>query len=280
MNRFYTLLFLSTLVLGPFAVPAQSPARFMPTTPAINVTYKINLLKEVARGQVEYNVNPTHMTATSPEAIFALRRGVLTISGQGMGYMSTMKSFKNYRLIIEYRWVGNGIAPRADNARDNGILIHARGRHGALDGTWPASIESNIIEGGMGDFIVLSDPQAQDPKALSSVTASIQLDRDGETVWSPDGEHRTLKGGRVNWQFRDPDWKDVRGYRGADDPDRPAGEWNRMEIVADGAAIRVYVNGRQVNEAFEVHPSEGHICIQTEFAGMQVRRWTLYPLRK
>ena len=150
--------------------------------------------------------------------------------------------------------------------------------HGALDGTWPACVESNIIEGGMGDFIVLSDRHAPDSLGESSLCATMRRDRDGELCWNMEGERQTVHSGRVNWQQRDPDWADVRGYRGANDPDHVAGRWNRMEIVAEGASLRVYVNGRLVNQALEVRPAEGHICIQTEFAGMEVRRWVLLPL--
>jgi hypothetical protein len=49
---------------------------------------------------------------------------------------------------------------REKKAKDNGILLHAYGPHGAYSDTWMASIEAQIIEGGVGDILVLS-PEAR-----------------------------------------------------------------------------------------------------------------------
>ena len=87
-----------------------------------------------------------------------------------------------------------------------------------------------------------------------------------------------MTGGRLNWQHRDVDWKDVKGYRGREDVESPSGEWTRFEVVAKGDTLQYFVNGVKVNEAFECRPSQGRILLQTEAAEMLVRRYELLPL--
>lgn len=46
--------------------------------------------------------------------------------------------------------------------------------------------------------------------------------------------------------------------------EKPAGEWNSMDIVCKANTIEVYVNGVLQNKGTEVTVSEGHICLQSE----------------
>src|SRR5690606_55863 len=112
---------------------------------------------------------------------------------------------------------------RAEKARDSGILVHCHGPLGALGGTWPASIEAQLIEGGMGDFLVLS-PKLPDGTVLqSSLDAEFELDRDKERRWKKGAVRQQVLSGRINWELRDEDWKDAVDYRGKNDPDAPIG---------------------------------------------------------
>jgi len=42
--------------------------------------------------------------------------------------------------------------------------------------------------------------------------------------------------------------------------------------------VGTFVNGKKVNEAFDVTPREGRIQLQTELAEIFYRRWELWPL--
>ena len=66
--------------------------------------------------------------------------GVLACTGKLAGYIRTAKSYKNYKLHIEYRWPG-----RTGN---NGILIHMVGE----DRVWPKSLECQGMYHNQGDF--------------------------------------------------------------------------------------------------------------------------------
>ncbi len=243
------------------------------------VTEKIDILELKKAGQVEYHINPSQDFADPAEEIFQIKDdGHLHISGRGYGYMVTKESYKDYHLVIEFKWGAKTWGKRADRTRDNGILVHSYGPHGAYGNTWMASIEAQIIEGGIGDILVLSPKLPDGTELITSVTAEFDLDRDKEKRWKKGAPRQEVTKGRINWEKRDEDWVDKLNFRGKDDPDSPVGEWNRMEVIAKGDTLQYFVNGRLVNEAFECKPAEGRICVQTEGAEMIVRRYELHPL--
>jgi hypothetical protein len=86
--------------------------------------------------------------------------------------------------------------------------------------------------------------------------------------------------GRLNWFGRDPAWKDVLGFRGRRDVEKPAGEWNRQEVVADGDSITSILNGVVVAKATASSHAAGKIQIQSEGAEIFVRSVELQPLGK
>ena len=243
------------------------------------VTQKLDVLDLMKSGKVEYHINPKADFHDPADQVFQLKDGLLNISGKGYGYMVTKESFKDYHLVVEFKWGAKTWGKRVDRARDNGILVHAYGPHGTVGDTWMASIEAQIIEGGIGDILVLSPKLADGTTLTTSVTAEIELDRDKEKRWKKGVPRQTVTTtSRINWEKRDEDWADKINFRGKDDPDSPVGEWNRLEVIAKGDTLQYFVNGLLVNEAFDCKPAEGRICIQTEAAEMIVRRYELHPL--
>ncbi len=243
------------------------------------VTEKINILDLAQRGEVEYHINPKADLADAPHEIFQIKDGMLHVSGRGYGYMATKQEFSDYHLTVEFKWGAKTWGKRIDRARDNGILVHAHGPHGVMGGTWIASIEAQIIEGGTGDIIIINAKKDHEYSVRSTMTSEIQLDRDGEKCWKRGAPKQTLTSGRINWEKRDPDWKDAINFRGKDDLAVPVGEWNKLEIIARGDTLQYIFNGQIVNEATQVSPCRGRICIQTEAAEMIVRRFELAPLQ-
>jgi putative membrane-bound dehydrogenase-like protein len=239
---------------------------------------RVNVLDLMRVGEVEYHINSEMDFADPASEVFQLKGDELHISGRGYGYMVTKQSYKDYHLVVEFKWGPKTWGKRADRARDNGILVHSYGPHGAYSKTWMASIEAQIIEGGIGDILVLSPKLEDGTELVTSVSAEIELDRDKEKRWKKGAERQVVTKGRINWEKRDEDWMDRINFRGKDDTDSPVGEWNRMEVIAKGDTLQYFVNGQLVNEAFDCQPAEGRICIQTEGAEMIVRRYELHPL--
>lgn len=220
-------------------------------------------------------------TYSDPNKVFTVKDGMIHISGNGYGGMITNKSYRDYHLIVEFKWGEKTWGNRVDRTRDSGLLLHCWGPNGGYSNTWMASIEAQIIEGGVGDILVLSGTDPDTGQVLPTLlTAEITKDRDGEKVWKKGGERTTISSGRINWFGRDVDWADTIGFRGRDDVESPLGEWTRMEVIADGGHLLYKVNGVIVNEAFEAKPDFGRLLLQTEQAEMFVRRFELWPLGK
>jgi hypothetical protein len=136
------------------------------------------------------------------------------------------------------------------------------------------SIECNVIEGGTGDFIVVGDG-SNDFLLTSPVAPEKQ---NGSYIYQPGGDPVTVNSGRINWSGRDPGWKDQEGFRGINDVDNPVGEWNRLECIAKGNELSIYLNGTLVNYAIYSKPNGGRIQIQSEGAEIFYKRIDLTPL--
>jgi hypothetical protein len=151
--------------------------------------------------------------------VFQVDNGVIHISGSEFGYVITKKEFSNYYLRAEFKWGEGTHDPRAGKARDSGILFHVVGPHNV----WPRSIEFQMIEGGTGDMLMVGGTAVTVKGALKDK-------------------------GRFD-RFGKGQWKDVAGYRDpANELEKPHGEWNVLQLVADGNCIKYIVNGRLANE--------------------------------
>ncbi|MCX6840155.1 MAG: DUF1080 domain-containing protein [Verrucomicrobia bacterium] len=259
--------FLAFLLSIPFVATAQP------------VTKKVDLLEVIKSGAVEHHVNPKMDFHDDPKDIWTFAKdGTFNISGRGYGYVATKENYRDYHLVLEFKWGTKTWGTREKKAKDNGILLHAYGPHGAYADTWMASIEAQIIEGGVGDILVLSPKLADGTELTTSLSAEFALDRDKEKIWKQGSPRQTVTKGRINWKGRDEDWSDTVGFRGKNDVESPSGEWNRLEVIAKGDTLQYFVNGALINEAFDCKPAEGKILLQTEGAEMIVRRYELYPL--
>ncbi len=94
------------------------------------------------------------------------------------------------------------------------------------------------------------------------------------------GKPVTRNSVRYNWWGRDPAWKDVLGFRGRRDVEKPAGEWNRMEVVCDGGSITTILNGYVVNIGTNSSLTKGKILFQSEGAEILFRKIEVRPLVK
>jgi Domain of Unknown Function (DUF1080) len=217
-----------------------------------------------------------------PRKVFTVSDGMIHISGDGFGGLVTNKRYRDYHLVLEFKFGDRTWHERENRARDSGCLIHSNGKDGGYEGCWMPSIEVQIIEGGVGDFIAVGGPDESGNRVPISLTCTVgpELDRAKQAIWRPNGKRQTFTRGRVDWYGRDPDWKDEKGFRGKDDIESPHGQWTRLNVFCDGGHVETFVNGTKVNEAFDVTPREGRIQLQSELAEIFYRRWELWPLAK
>lgn len=186
-----------------------------------------------------------------PNGVFQIKDGALYISGSEFGYVITRREYENYYLRAEFKWGTATYAPRAAQSRDSGILFHVTGPLNV----WPRAIEFQIQEGGTGD------------------------------IWLVEGSQLTVHGKTVkeDWpcfdRFGKGPFRDVTGYR---DPvgevEKPRGEWNLVELIADHDRVTYLVNGKLVNEGAGANPARGRILFQSEGAEVFFRNIELAPL--
>lgn len=182
---------------------------------------------------------------------------VLKVSGEIYGGLTTLKEYDNYHLQAEFRWGTKKYEPRLQAKRDNGILYHCYGTHGAFWNVWMNSHELQIQEGDFGDYFALG-PVSRIPAYYDSV--------DNEHAWIYDNTVSLQPFGRDN---------PGRCRRGVD-RENPTGKWNKLELICSGDSSIHIVNGvvvlrmyrSQVQQASGAWTSltKGKIQLQSEGA--------------
>jgi hypothetical protein len=124
--------------------------------------------------------------------------------------------------------------------RNAGALLHLSGP----DQVWPTSIEVQGQEGSIGDFWVIGDA--------------------GLTV---NGVRKTGQGDR---HFR----------RKQTEAEKPAGQWNQVEVIADGNTVTVFLNGEEIHRGVDGVPTRGKIGFQSEGSELYYRNIEIKPLKK
>lgn len=220
-----------------------------------------------------------------PRKVFTLDRGILRISGEGLGYLATNESYSNYHVSLQFKWGNKNWkwGDRIGKARDSGLFLHATGPDGNShdgNGAFMAAIECNIFEGAVGDFLLIRGDDANGqliaPKISTETTS--KKDADGWPTFQIGGHPTTIeRWGRVNHRYKSSHWKDVTGYRNPQDVSIP-GAWNQLECRCVGSQILIFVNQTLVNQAKGVRPNRGKILLQCEGSELFVRRMEIRHL--
>ena len=220
-----------------------------------------------------------------PRRVFSVTNGVIRISGDGLGYLASANEFRDYHLIVEFKWGSRNTrwGNRMGKACDSGVFLHATGPHGNSEdggGAFMAAIECNIFQGATGDVLLIRGTNFGGAliRPRVSFRGSAERDADGFRWFDPSGgQHQLERWGRVNWRNKSSEWRDEIGFRGPRDAEKP-GKWNRLDIISEGARIRVLLNDVVVNEVFDVFPRTGRILLQCEGSEIFFRRVEMAPL--
>lgn len=212
--------------------------------------------------------------ADAAEDVFTVKDGAMHITGKGYGGCTTKKAYKDYRLKMQFRYVGDGYEEREGRAADGGLLFHCTGPEGAWNGIWHLSFECNIIQGRCADLIVVGNAKDY-PGTLSAKAYA-----DAAQCWAPGvGKVISLQdGGRVNSIMFDGSWQDSSDQMTVW-PEKPYGEWNTLELICDGDTAEYILNGVTVLKLFDLNPSSGRIQLQSECHAIEYRDITISPLK-
>jgi hypothetical protein len=208
----------------------------------------------------------------------------IRVSGEDWGGLVTHRAYANYKLVLEYRWGAVTWGSRKDRARNSGVLLHCQGEDGNykpdFKGHWISSVEYEILEGRTGDIVLVSGAvRGSKEKITPRVTMTAQP---GDFYWDPKGAPREFVSGQghLHWFGRDRNWKDQLGFRGPRDLDKPLGEWNLVEAIADGDRLVYFLNGTKIMETSHGSMTHGRLLFQSEGAEIFFRRIELHPLPK
>ena len=186
-------------------------------------------------------------------------------SEQPNAFLLTDTEYHDYKLTLEYRWGEKKFAPRVNLVRDAGLLYHV---HRVRDGDWPASIESQIQEGDVGDLWAVS---ARASSSINPQSRRFTLLEDGgvPVTVGNEGKFERVRHGRVN-EF-------------------PG--WNTLEIIVKGDRAMHIVNGvpnMRISDmkAWDagsnawVKLDKGRIALQAESAEIFYRNIRIRPLAR
>lgn len=212
-----------------------------------------------------------------PRKVFSAKGGTLHVSGDGFGYLATDLPYRDYHLIVEYKW-----GKKTDGGkyvRNSGILLHATGPEGGVGGTWMSSIECQLAQGCVGDLIVIRGKDLNGKVIPVSIKAETALGSDKRPRWKAGGEIRTFTKGQLWWSLHEAGFQELIDTRGRDDVESPRGEWTKVECTCRGSRIEIRVNGTKVNECSDAFPSAGKVLLQSEGFEIDFRGWELHPLK-
>ena len=127
---------------------------------------------------------------------------------------------------------------------NGGVLVRMTGEHKI----WPKSLEAQLNTGGAGDFWGL----------------------DGYNLSGPAERMRTAE----HEQFGK-----LTNLKKTENLEKPPGEWNTYEIIAEGDTVTLIINGRQVNKATECDLNPGPICLTSEGDEIHFRNVEINPIK-
>ena len=172
------------------------------------------------------------------EAVWSVKDGVLICKGTPLGVLHTERAFKNFRLVLEYRWAP-GTKPG-----NSGILTRINGPSRAL----PRCAEVQLMHDNAGDVLGLQ----------------------GMAVAAGQPRFFEIKAHEVAG--------DIAGVKKTADAEKPGGEWNRVEVLVESGTYTVWMNGQQINQVTGVELMPGPLGLQSEGGEIHFRRVMLTPL--
>ncbi len=194
-------------------------------------------------------------------------RPALYVNGKTWGSLVRRGDFHDYHLRLQYKWGKVRWPPRATQAPNNGLLYHTHGAPGVVWGTWSQAVEFEIMTGSIGMVVPVGEAISVTTTAVDDPTLI-----DPKLRFAPGGRVQTVQGGTKNWN--------VEAYA---DAEKPAGQWNTLDLYVLGDRAIHVVNGVPVMEVRDLKAdgaplTHGAIQLQSEGAETFFRDIVLEPI--
>jgi len=173
---------------------------------------------------------------------FVVRDELLVSLGKPNGHLVHQEINQNYRLEVEYRFVG-----KPGNC---GVLVHAS-KPRALYKMFPKSIEVQMYHKNAGDFWCIV-----------------------ENIKVPNMEKR--RGAQEKWGITEGKARRILNL--TDGSENEPGQWNQMNIEVLDDEIKAWVNGDLVNHGYDCTAKKGKIAIQAEGSEVEFRKIDFTPI--
>jgi Tol biopolymer transport system component len=192
----------------------------------------------------------------------------LHISGENFGGIYTRESFSNYHLQLQYKWGKMKWHPKEKEKMDSGLLYHSIGENGADFGSWMQSQEFQIQEGDSGDYW-----------GVAGGMFDVPVVKTGEKDWIFDP-----KGEKMTFAENAPAGRHAKRWT---NEEKPAGEWNTIDLycfgdqavhVVNGKVVMVLYKSRRPGKTGTEPLTEGKIQLQSEGAEIYYRNIRLRPI--
>ncbi|AQR73313.1 hypothetical protein BXU08_06345 [Sphingomonas sp. LM7] len=195
------------------------------------------------------------------------------IKGETWGSLVHRADLRDYHLRLEYKWGAKTWTPRETQPQNNGLLYHTHGAPGEVFGTWRPSVEFEIMKGSTGMIVTVG----------TRVRAKTTVAFDPSLIaphlrFRAGGREIDMVNGTLTWNVE-----------AATDAERPAGEWNTLDLYVLGDRAIHVVNGVPVAEVRDLavigpdgtrQPlTHGQIQLQSEGAETWFRAITVEPIR-
>lgn len=223
--NYSSLLWLMLVILLPFEVAGQSQSLFNGET--------------LEGWHMDVPALEKDSTLRKP---FVVQDGNLVSLGEPRGHLITDREFQDYRLEVEYRFIGE--------PGNCGVLVHASTPRALYD-MFPQSIEVQMMHEHAGDFWCI----------VEDITVPNMVDR---------------RGPKEEWGVREGANRRIINL--TDGSENPPGEWNKMTIEAVADTVKVWVNGDLVNFGYDATATQGRIALQAEGAAVSFRKLELTPI--
>ena len=171
--------------------------------------------------------------------VWSVKDGLLVCKGEPMGYLATKKKYRNFKLVVRWRWAP-GVDPKKANS---GVLLRITGKPDAL----PKCVEAQLKSGSAGDIWAFKG-------------------------FKVSGDAARFK--KVNSRAIGP-FVGVGKIMGNE---KKLGEWNEYEITLKDGNLTLEVNGKMVNQCTGCDDVAGHIGLQSEGAEIHFKTVKVLPL--
>jgi hypothetical protein len=211
----------------------------------------------------ETYVNPTSPQPSEP--LFGIVKmndeNLLRITGEVNASLATKKEYENYHLRMVFRW-----GEKVFKQKNSGILYHSYGAFGEGLGVWMSSHEFQLCTAKMGDSYCMGNSYFEIPSTKDAAGKIFRFASEGEVS-------------KFGASFP------AKNCMKKADHEKPAGEWNVLDLycfgrtsvhMVNGVVNMVNYNSGRIEKDGTVLPlSKGKIQIQSEGGELFIKSITL-----